>query len=192
MIYFLRANGLDMVKIGYTRDEDSFQTRLQALQTGVPWKLELLRIIEGEQALEGVLHRFFADRRHHGEWFTYSPDMMVVFFDGERAVLRRHLSGKSRAYLEGVIERLVDALDEWTPDPDSEAEPDDESEPDDEADADEYMEIKRGELASAMHNFFILDHEDAEPKEVPVDGWCPPDPPLICAWPTIRTVEQGR
>lgn len=170
MIYFLRANGLDMVKIGYTRDSDSLQSRIQTLQTGVPWKLELLRVIEGEQALEGVLHQFFSDRRHNGEWFTYSPDMMAVFFDGPKAILKRHLAAQSRKDIENMIERLVDILDEWTPDPEAEPEIDAEPGEDTEEDAAEQA-ITMSRFDRTADNLRFWCDEDYEPAFEPVPDW---------------------
>lgn len=166
MIYFLRSTGSDYVKIGYTLDETTLKTRIATLQTGQPWRLELLRVIEGaEQWQESVLHAYFGPDRHHGEWFTYNPVMMDITIEGgwiplpsRQVVLNRKVKIEARVGLESLIERLVTLLDEWTPHSDQEDEPDDEPtadderEADDEPDPDEYMPIKFGQRPPAPYD----------------------------------------
>lgn len=154
MIYFVRAAGTDYIKIGYTADADSFKGRLQSLQTGQPWKLEVLRVVEDAgQWMESAFHVAFAEYRHHGEWFTYTPAMMVLALDS-KAELRRHIRNGSRDGLAAMIARLIDLLDEWTPDVEAEPEADDEPAEDDEPDADDYVEIKGGGSRPARLDLF--------------------------------------
>jgi hypothetical protein len=179
MIYFVRAAGTDYVKIGYTLDDVTLKTRIATLQTGQPWRLELLRVIKGaEQWQESVLHTYFRIDRHHGEWFTYNPVMMDITIEGgwiplpsRQVALKREVRIEARAALESLIERLVTLLDEWVPDADSEPEsdhePDTDEEPneDGEPDADEYTPIKFGQRPPAPYDQYVS--EDAEPTLQP-------------------------
>jgi hypothetical protein len=139
VIYFIRAAGTDMVKIGYSRDEASMTRRLKALQTAQPWQLEVVRTIEANQWAEGWLHGVFKEDHHRGEWFTWNPEMMGVTPPPGPVVWQPLLSEKKRADLEALIEWLVDLLDHCTIDPD--AEPDGDFE-DSEEDADQGADLE--------------------------------------------------
>lgn len=160
MIYFVRAGGTDFVKIGYTADQASLKIRLLALQTGQPWRLEVLRVIEGDQHMEWALHQMFAEHRCSGEWFTYTPTMMHLL-PGDAPGLRAYLKGKPRKVLEDLIERLIGLLDDCSPDADAEPEMDDEIEADDEPDADQSIFIERGHTPDPTRYDFSAE-EDAE------------------------------
>lgn len=69
-VYFVRAG--ERVKIGHSLNVDA---RLTALQTGSPYKLELLAIVPGTVRDEAGFHRKFAALREHGEWFRYEGDL---------------------------------------------------------------------------------------------------------------------
>lgn len=125
------------MKIGYTRDHGSLKRRLASLQTGQPWRLEVLRVIEGGgQWMESWFHSVFSAAHSHWEWFTYTPAMLEIEPDIE-TICRRMPRMQAREALEAMVDRLVDILDGWTPDPETEPEADDE--PD--AVADEEMEV---------------------------------------------------
>lgn len=69
MVYIIRMNGL--YKIGWsTRPLE----RLKALQTGVPYELELVGTIEGDLAAERIWHHLFRDKHVRGEWFALAPE----------------------------------------------------------------------------------------------------------------------
>jgi len=64
------------VKIGITR---SRFPRLQALQTGLPYDLEILAILPTTDPFhERRLHKRFAASRLKGEWFSRSDDLMAT------------------------------------------------------------------------------------------------------------------
>ena len=67
MIYFIRQR--NKLKIGYTEDVDR---RIKELQTGSPVRLQLLKVIPGDQVLERQIHELFKEKRAQGEWFHYS------------------------------------------------------------------------------------------------------------------------
>ena len=64
------------VKIGTTTNLDK---RISALSGACGVKLEVIRLIEhAGPRVERWLHRRFNDLRGHGEWFSYSPEMLTV------------------------------------------------------------------------------------------------------------------
>jgi hypothetical protein len=67
MIYFIHAEGTDMVKIGFT--DDDVRDRLRALQTGSPHKLTLLSTRNGDRETEQRWHMLYEGSHVHGEWF---------------------------------------------------------------------------------------------------------------------------
>ncbi|WP_181008286.1 integrase arm-type DNA-binding domain-containing protein [Sphingomonas montanisoli] len=71
-VYFVRqASGL--IKIGVTRN---LPARLAQLQLGGDRPLELMGVLSGGFATEGMLHRLFAESAVGGEWFTPSPRLL--------------------------------------------------------------------------------------------------------------------
>ncbi len=67
-VYFVLARRTNLVKIGVSDDPRS---RLSALQTGSPIKLEIVAEMPGDERYERVLHESFAEYRIHGEWFRF-------------------------------------------------------------------------------------------------------------------------
>ena len=72
-IYFIGADALDVVKIGFTAF--TVETRLKQLIGASPVELTIVRVIKGDQVTERALHRHFAAHRLHGEWFRWVPEM---------------------------------------------------------------------------------------------------------------------
>lgn len=65
-VYCIRDDEADAVKIGFSKNPIS---RLRQLQTANSRRLRLLCVFDTTQAFERSLHRSFAGRRLHGEWF---------------------------------------------------------------------------------------------------------------------------
>lgn len=61
------------VKIGFTTS--SVQKRAEAIQTGLPFKLEIIATLAGTPDIERQLHRRFAAYRAQGEWFSREGDL---------------------------------------------------------------------------------------------------------------------
>lgn len=78
-IYFVRAVGIDMVKIGFTDGHPKM--RMGDLQVGSPIRLESVGFIEGTTDDEQAIHRTFAEHRSHGEWFHMSPPVLAFIED---------------------------------------------------------------------------------------------------------------
>lgn len=72
-IYFIQAGDNGAIKIGYT---DNIEKRLRQLQTGNPYKLKLLKIINGTYELEKSIHKMFVNDRLEGEWFRPSRRLL--------------------------------------------------------------------------------------------------------------------
>ena len=69
-VYFIGCNYMG-IKIGYTKNDPS--KRLKQLQTGCPYKLELLYVMNGcNRDTEQYYHRFFTEYLNiNGEWYDF-------------------------------------------------------------------------------------------------------------------------
>lgn len=76
MIYFVRCGKDGPVKIGYT--STGLTARLNFLQVGCPWQLEVLGTIEGSRSDERALHKQFAHLHLRGEWFHPTAELMAL------------------------------------------------------------------------------------------------------------------
>lgn len=74
-VYFVEADGLGLVKIGYALD---VRKRFIALMTASPVRLTLLGTLPGGAKLEAAIHAQLADHRAHGEWFHKSAEVLAV------------------------------------------------------------------------------------------------------------------
>lgn len=73
MIYFIAADEVARVKIGWSIDPVS---RLKELQTGCPVALRIVAAVPGTYSMEQQLHVDFAKFRSHGEWFAMVPEIL--------------------------------------------------------------------------------------------------------------------
>jgi hypothetical protein len=73
-VYFARAEGTNLVKIGYAT---IVQRRLVHLQAGCPYRLTLARVADGDRATEAGYHALFAEHHVDRDWFNWSPRMAV-------------------------------------------------------------------------------------------------------------------
>lgn len=78
-LYFIAApiepDGSRWVKIGRAAN---LANRLQSLQCGCPYLLEILYVKVGAGSEEGVYHTNFAHSRGVGEWFLFSKDDIAL------------------------------------------------------------------------------------------------------------------
>lgn len=72
-IYAIKTVSSNMVKIGFT--ECSVESRLEALQTGCPEKLEMMAHKQGSRKDEIALHEKYKHLRKSGEWFALSDEL---------------------------------------------------------------------------------------------------------------------
>lgn len=71
-VYLMRMGASGDVKIGVAKAP---LVRMRQLQTSLPVKLRLIRVLDGGHDLERALHARFAANRKAGEWFAYTPEM---------------------------------------------------------------------------------------------------------------------
>ncbi len=75
MIYFLQAEIIGRIKIGYTSKAKA-DKRLHNLKCGSPVELKLLTWTGGDRQKEQELHQRFAHARVRGEWFDPVPELV--------------------------------------------------------------------------------------------------------------------
>lgn len=71
-VYFARAEATTFVKIGYAANVDR---RILHLQAGCPYRLKVVRVVEGDRLLEAAYHTLFADHRIDRDWFYWADAM---------------------------------------------------------------------------------------------------------------------
>ena len=94
-VYFVRAEGLGLIKIGYARDA---LERLRTIGVCCPVEVTLLASmwVKDGKATEAQLHRRFKVDRVRGEWFRETPDLLAAIeevrtapVDNTRDLMRR-------------------------------------------------------------------------------------------------------
>lgn len=72
MIYFLKCNSY--VKIGFTTN---IKKRVSALDTAIPYNIQLLFWVDGNIEFEKTVHDIFSEWNHKKEWFKISEDRII-------------------------------------------------------------------------------------------------------------------
>ncbi len=70
MIYFVKCH--EYVKIGYSFDP---YTRISSMQTGSPYELEMIALMEGGEREEVILQIAFKHLRFRAEWFRHTEEL---------------------------------------------------------------------------------------------------------------------
>jgi hypothetical protein len=65
-LYIIQSGETGAIKIGRTSD---IETRISSLQTGCPYPLRLILLVEGYGHIERELHHKLRSYRTQGEWF---------------------------------------------------------------------------------------------------------------------------
>lgn len=73
VVYFLQCGDSGPIKIGRAID---VARRMEMLQTGCPYVLQLLGTLDDEEFPEHELHARFADLRLRGEWFHPAKSLL--------------------------------------------------------------------------------------------------------------------
>lgn len=107
-VYFARAETTSLVKIGFASNAGK---RMALLQAGCPYRLTLVREVEGDRRMEGAFHWLFSEHRLERDWFRWTPIMATAEApERERVVvplvLREHLKSER-----GRLTKLANALD---------------------------------------------------------------------------------
>ena len=77
MIYVIRASDSNLVKIGYTKSNDTLKKRLASIRTSCPYKLRIEATMKGSKLKERCLHSFCISRHESGEWFRLTADEVI-------------------------------------------------------------------------------------------------------------------
>src|SRR5712664_604855 len=106
VIYVARCQ--EFYKIGYTQSDPV--KRLSSLQTGSPYRIELLGTTSGSQEDEQRLHEFFAPKRERGEWFRLTSDDVQSILASQlpSALSARHERELKFAQVEGFLDKMKD------------------------------------------------------------------------------------
>jgi len=77
-VYIACQGGTEFVKIGWAKDDPA--QRIKNLSVGSPFPIDIVRIIDGDRAVEKWLQDRFRAFRIEGsrEWFLWTADMLVV------------------------------------------------------------------------------------------------------------------
>ena len=75
MVYLINAVKTDLYKLGYT--DTDIESRIKALQTGCPYKLELIHSVNGSLYDEKKLHKLWNHVRENGEWFQFKTEFVL-------------------------------------------------------------------------------------------------------------------
>lgn len=87
-IYFIQAKHNDLIKIGVTKN---IAKRFKGLQNMSPVKLNLIRVIYGDEQDEQRLQEILKDSRAHGEWFKASDSVKsVIDYYEELCLIKRN------------------------------------------------------------------------------------------------------
>lgn len=78
-VYFARAAGTSMVKIGWARDVEK---RLASLETACPHDMTIEGRMPGPMQDEKRMHVALAHRREKREWFRLTPDEVAAIVSG--------------------------------------------------------------------------------------------------------------
>jgi hypothetical protein len=71
LIYFIKAKGIDLWKVGFCSDISKLKTRIRMIQTYCPFDVELKAISRHKKYHnEKQLHSEMFHHRVRGEWFT--------------------------------------------------------------------------------------------------------------------------
>lgn len=69
-IYVMSTIGAPFAKIGWVKFLDKVERRMDVIQTGCPYKLQVVAKIAVEsRRAETLVHKAFADQHFRGEWF---------------------------------------------------------------------------------------------------------------------------
>ncbi len=74
-LYFMRAIGTDLIKIGCSREPEK---RLKELVRVSPIPLDIVLMVPGGHAEEWLIHRTFKSCKSHSEWFHSTAQLEAL------------------------------------------------------------------------------------------------------------------
>lgn len=109
-IYVLRGKGTNFFKIG--RTSQSVDSRIQQLQTGCPFEIEVYATFPTfwPAEMEKFLHAYLDEFRSSGEWFSVEPEIL----DSVLAMSPRTMEGNGIFTVVESAHGWHIALNEWS------------------------------------------------------------------------------
>lgn len=102
MVYFIKAG--DYIKVGYSKNEKSFKTRLSSFHTSCPFEIELISKIEGGVDLEKNILSHFIQFYQKNEWLKY--DESIIEFAKNPYTLKKSVTKKPNKNYKKIIDNL--------------------------------------------------------------------------------------
>lgn len=97
MIYFIQSNK-DAIKIGYTKNELTFKTRLINLRPSNSGTLTILNLISGGPHLEKAIQKEFSFCQIRGEWFNPTEKLLLFIKNPQCGQLKNSFNTKKNNY----------------------------------------------------------------------------------------------
>jgi hypothetical protein len=114
MLYVIQAIGHDLYKIGYSSADP--ERRLEDLQTGCPYDLKTILLMDGERADEARIHNFLKEKGLHvrSEWFEIKSYHLFELL-AEMALKREIKSNAVSIYSSTASVKMFEekVLDDW-------------------------------------------------------------------------------
>lgn len=103
-VYLVRSH--NRIKIGWTGNLKTLQSRLRRLHTLNAYGIELLFVIRSRRsyAIEAQLHSLFDHVRAHGEWFTLTTNDIATI----EGAYRRQILYPDEVKIELLVEDSID------------------------------------------------------------------------------------
>jgi T5orf172 domain len=113
LVYFIqgvttKGDPIGPIKIGQTIN---LENRMQGLQTGYPWRLQVLHSEpERHDFSEATLHALFRPIKMHGEWFHNTPGLLKLIKDAKAGRVKYGSYGFTGDQMRGLEPEPTDAL----------------------------------------------------------------------------------
>jgi hypothetical protein len=101
-VYFVQAEGLPEVKIGYATNPI---TRLAELQCGNAHNLEIVALLLGSKATERTFHTYWREAKVRGEWFGHGCEHAILEMADAVSFLqiKDHREGLDMTYVRDML-----------------------------------------------------------------------------------------
>lgn len=110
MIYFIKTQGYDAIKIGHSKDFETFKVRFGTGRVFCPFQMELLGTLDGGTEAEAEIHRRFAPHALRGEWFKAGPveewlSTQTLLTENQMGLVNEALTKDEFAQLNATLEK---------------------------------------------------------------------------------------
>lgn len=94
LVYVIGNKEFKLCKIGFSTD---INKRIKSLQTGCPFKIEILAIITGSYEIEKQLHLKYKKYNTTGEWFRIEEDLEIDLNNFENDLLKNRVNNDKKS-----------------------------------------------------------------------------------------------